>query len=159
MERLTEIIRYTLADNEDISTSDPGASIDHGLLDGVLHELHKQDMSLEDDVGVVMSAINAYKNGGYVDVKHPLVGRHHFYLVSLTEIQQIERIVNLAASIPEESKGRNIIAGALVKNLWETLDHPPLTRLGDQYKYRAADGSNSVSTPHLLHQKKDTDLI
>ena len=86
MEKMTEIIRYTLGDNQDFSTSDPGASVDHGLLDGVLHELHKQDQSLEDDVGVVMSAINAYTNGGYIDIKHPLVGRHRFYLVSMTEI-------------------------------------------------------------------------
>lgn len=163
-EKVTEIIRYTLGSDPNIdSTSEPDASIDHGLLRRVLRQLRAGDMKLPDDVGVVVSAIQLYIDGGLIDNKNALVRRHHYCranasTVSLTD-QLVERIVELAAALPEESKGGNVIAGEMVKHLWETLDHPPLTSLGDQYKYRAADGSNnmSASTPH--HQKRQSDLM
>lgn len=73
MEKLTEIIRYTLGEHEVISTSDKDAPIDHGLLRGVLIELNAQSMSLPQDVGVVISAIQNYLNSGTVDITNPLV--------------------------------------------------------------------------------------
>ena len=73
MEKLTEIIRNTLGVHNNISTSDVDAPIDHGLLRGVLIELNSQDMKLPDDVGVVISAIQAYLNNGAIDTVNPLV--------------------------------------------------------------------------------------
>lgn len=77
----------------------------------------------------------------------------------MSKLKQIESFVKLAVVMPEASFCRNVITGALVKNLWETLEHPPLTRLGDQYKYRAADGSNNVNAPIFLRRKRYTDLV
>lgn len=73
MEKLTEIIRQTLGENHHTSTSEIDAPIDHGLLRGVLIELHAQDMKLPEDVGVVISAIQAYLHSGSIDHKNPLV--------------------------------------------------------------------------------------
>ena len=73
MEGLTEIIRQTLGVDNEISTSDIDAPIDHGLLRAVLIELHAQNMNLPDDVGVVISAIQAYLHSGSIDHTNPLV--------------------------------------------------------------------------------------
>lgn len=38
----------------------------------------------------------------------------------------------------------------MVKTLWESLEHPPLSYEGDEYRYRMADGSNNnIMYPHL----------
>ncbi|KAB8262111.1 heme peroxidase [Aspergillus pseudonomiae] len=55
----------------------------------------------------------------------------------------IEEIIQVAASLPNGSRLRDGITGEFVKTLWNSLDHPPVARLGDEYKYRAADGSNN----------------
>jgi hypothetical protein len=36
---------------------------------------------------------------------------------------------------------------SLIGKLWNGLRHPPLSYLGDDFQYRAADGSNNVHTP------------
>ncbi|PCG90846.1 heme peroxidase [Penicillium occitanis (nom. inval.)] len=62
----------------------------------------------------------------------------------------MERIIKLAASLPDGSETRNAITGILVKGLWDSLQHPPLSYLGDEYVYRTADGSNNnVMYPKL----------
>ena len=65
--------------------------------------------------------------------------------VELINLSQMERIIKLAASLPDGSETRNAITGILVKGLWDSLQHPPLSYLGDEYVYRTADGSNNVS--------------
>ncbi|KAE8166073.1 heme peroxidase [Aspergillus tamarii] len=62
----------------------------------------------------------------------------------------IEEIIQVAASLPNGSMLRDGITAEFVKTLWNSLDHPPVARLGDEYKYRAADGSNNNPLyPHL----------
>lgn len=56
----------------------------------------------------------------------------------------MERIIQLAASFPNESKAANDISGTLLKNLWDNLRHPPISYLGDESRYRAADGAGNV---------------
>ncbi|KAK5938503.1 hypothetical protein PMZ80_009474 [Knufia obscura] len=63
---------------------------------------------------------------------------------------QMESIIQLAASLPEGSDALNGLSHAFIKLLWENLQHPPLSVLGDQYKYRQADGShNNLLYPNL----------
>lgn len=56
----------------------------------------------------------------------------------------MERIIQLAASLPDGSETRTKLTGTLIKNLWDTLLHPPVSYLGDENQYRTADGSNNV---------------
>lgn len=56
----------------------------------------------------------------------------------------MERVIQLAASFPNESKEANDISGTLIKNLWDNLRHPPISYLGDESRYRAADGAGNV---------------
>ncbi|PGH18399.1 hypothetical protein AJ79_00467 [Helicocarpus griseus UAMH5409] len=55
----------------------------------------------------------------------------------------MERIIQLVASLPSESTLRGQLTNTFVKSLWVSLPHPPLSYLGDEYRYRAADGSNN----------------
>lgn len=57
----------------------------------------------------------------------------------------MERVIQLAASLPEDSGKLKDLTGKLIKNLWENLHHPPLSYLGEEYRYRRADGSHNVS--------------
>ncbi|KAF7158141.1 hypothetical protein CNMCM5623_002807 [Aspergillus felis] len=73
-------------------------------------------------------------NGGLVDDRNYL----------------IENIIQVTASLPNTSGLRGKITDAFVSTLWNNLEHPPLSYLGDQFKYRTADGSyNNIMYPHL----------
>lgn len=56
----------------------------------------------------------------------------------------MERIIQLAASFPNESKAAKDISDTLIKNLWDNLRHSQISYLGDESRYRAADGSGNV---------------
>jgi hypothetical protein len=58
---------------------------------------------------------------------------------------QIERFIQLATSLPDGSAIQVKLTGALLKNLYDSLLHPPMSYLGDRFQYRTADGSNNVS--------------
>jgi hypothetical protein len=57
--------------------------------------------------------------------------------------QKLEAIIQTAASFPPKSKACKDLSGTLVKPLWNDLQHPPLSYLGDEFKYRKSDGSNN----------------
>lgn len=59
--------------------------------------------------------------------------------------KQIERVIQLVASLPAGSKAADDLTSQFVKTLWQDLQHPPMSYLGDEFKYRMADGSNNVS--------------
>ncbi|ROT38441.1 linoleate diol synthase [Sodiomyces alkalinus F11] len=55
----------------------------------------------------------------------------------------MERTIQLVAKLPHNSKTRDELTNAFVQELWDSLDHPPLLYVGDDAKYRRADGSNN----------------
>ncbi|KAF2141807.1 uncharacterized protein K452DRAFT_287766 [Aplosporella prunicola CBS 121167] len=62
----------------------------------------------------------------------------------------MERVIQLVAGLPHASQARKELTNAFVDELWENLQHPPLSYLGDQFVYRQADGSfNNISAPHI----------
>lgn len=62
---------------------------------------------------------------------------------------QIEQVVQLVASLPNDSKLRDDLSGQFIKTLWNNLQHPPISYLGEEFKYRKADGSNNVCKTFL----------
>ncbi|CAH0021704.1 unnamed protein product [Clonostachys rhizophaga] len=62
----------------------------------------------------------------------------------------VENIIQLAVSLPNGSKVRDDLNAAFIQRLWDNLRHPPLSYLGDEFRYRTADGSNNnILYPHL----------
>ncbi|OOQ87882.1 Linoleate 10R-lipoxygenase [Penicillium brasilianum] len=58
----------------------------------------------------------------------------------------MERIIQLVADMPGHSKNRTELTNQFLDELWNSLPHPPLSFMGDDYKYRSADGSNNNPT-------------
>ncbi|KAJ5577571.1 uncharacterized protein N7459_006535 [Penicillium hispanicum] len=58
----------------------------------------------------------------------------------------MERIIQLVADLPGHSKNRVELTNQFLDELWNSLPHPPLSYMGDEYKYRSADGSNNNPT-------------
>jgi len=61
-----------------------------------------------------------------------------------------ERLMQLVAKLPESSFARKKITETLVDQLWDSLQHPPLTYVGEKFQFRQADGSyNNITCPDL----------
>ncbi|KAL9089341.1 MAG: hypothetical protein Q9159_002557 [Coniocarpon cinnabarinum] len=62
----------------------------------------------------------------------------------------MEHIIQLVADLPDKSIHRSQLTNQFVDQLYNSLQHPPLSYLGDEFKYRRADGSgNNVMFPHI----------
>lgn len=62
----------------------------------------------------------------------------------------LEGLVKVLSKLDDGSKLSNQLTNGFIDNLWNALPHPPMTSLGKEYKYRAADGSNNnIREPNL----------
>lgn len=62
----------------------------------------------------------------------------------------MERVIQLVSGLPSLSKNRVELTNAFIDELWNSLQHPPLSYMGDKFTYRQADGSyNNIMYPHL----------
>lgn len=62
----------------------------------------------------------------------------------------MERVIQLTSRLPPTSKVRISLTTHQVDQLWDSLQHPPLSYLGSQFHYRQPDGSyNNVMYPQL----------
>jgi hypothetical protein len=57
----------------------------------------------------------------------------------------MEKTIQLVAALPSGSKRQEMLTNVFIDELWYSLDHPPLLYMGDQFRFRQADGSNNVS--------------
>ncbi|KAK5077874.1 hypothetical protein LTR64_003725 [Lithohypha guttulata] len=105
------------------------------VLKGFISDIASQSGRWVSDVGLIGSfADTKLFDGGVVDDRN----------------YQMESIIQLAASLPADSEALNTLSHGFIKLLWESLQHPPLSILGEPYKYRSADGShNNVLYPQL----------
>ena len=55
----------------------------------------------------------------------------------------MERVIQLAAELPLKSKAGLGLTNSFLTKLWGDLNHPPLSSLANELRYRAADGSNN----------------
>jgi hypothetical protein len=82
----------------------------------------------------------------------------------------MEKLMRLTATLPNSSKAQLKLSHTMVKTLWGVdgigLEHPPMSYVGDQFKYRQPDGSNNVRNrgaliprrvlPNLILELRDT---
>ncbi|KAL9587477.1 MAG: hypothetical protein Q9212_000179 [Teloschistes hypoglaucus] len=62
----------------------------------------------------------------------------------------MEKLMQLVAGLPSNSKLRVDLTNSFIDELWNSLQHPPMSYMGDKYTYRQPDGShNNVMYPHL----------
>ncbi|KAL5333992.1 heme peroxidase [Aspergillus crustosus] len=131
-----------LGDSPDsIDATEPATSDKHtdwglllkGALDfledhrGLLQDAASQRFRIDENIRLLIDLAHVRISKGLVDDSWNLT----------------ERIIQLAASLPDGSETQEKLTGSLVKSLWDTLDHPPLSHLGDENEYRTADGSDN----------------
>lgn len=68
-----------------------------------------------------------------------------FFKECYLTISQMEKIIAVIAALPQNSKTRKKGTGVIIDALWSSLQHPPLSYLGDKFQYRTPDGSYNVS--------------
>ncbi|XXH03320.1 hypothetical protein Hte_009718 [Hypoxylon texense] len=62
----------------------------------------------------------------------------------------MERVIQLVAELPHNSRLREELTNTFLNELWSSLDHPPLLYIGEKHEYRMADGSwNNPMNPQL----------
>ncbi|KAI1917442.1 hypothetical protein LOZ39_000434 [Ophidiomyces ophidiicola] len=104
------------------------------VLSGTVADIYSQTGRIGPDLQILKEGAETLVSGGIIDDRK----------------YTIEHIVQLAASLPNESNLRYKLTDQFVTTLWDTLEHPPISYLGDEFKYRTADGSNNnVMYPHL----------
>ncbi|EAS28473.3 fatty acid oxygenase [Coccidioides immitis RS] len=104
------------------------------VLSGTMADIFSQTGRIGSDIQVIREGAETMAAGGIIDDRQ----------------YTIEHIIQLAASLPNGSKLRDKLTDQFVTTLWNNLEHPPLSYLGDQFKYRSADGSNNnIMYPHL----------
>lgn len=55
----------------------------------------------------------------------------------------MEQIIQLVAALPHKSANRVELTSSFLDELWNSLQHPPLSYMSDDWKYRSADGRNN----------------
>ncbi|KAL4780368.1 heme peroxidase [Aspergillus varians] len=104
------------------------------ILTSVQADLLSQAHRIPADLRTLREISQTGLNGGLIDDKKYL----------------IENIIQVAASLPNTSALRSKLTDTFVTTLWDNLQHPPLSYLGDEFRYRRADGSyNNIMYPHL----------
>ena len=62
----------------------------------------------------------------------------------------LENTIKWAASYQKGSPTAGMLTNTMLSNLWDNLKHPPLSYMGDTWRYRMADGShNNTLYPDL----------
>jgi hypothetical protein len=56
----------------------------------------------------------------------------------------MEKLIALTASLSPSSKSRKRLTHTIVRTLWDSLEHPPRSYLGEKFQYRMPDGSYNV---------------
>ncbi|MCJ1398075.1 hypothetical protein MMC11_001272 [Xylographa trunciseda] len=107
--------------------SGDGAYLDHEVPSGLMDDLRSLGFK---DVKTLMQVMTQ-KKGTLQDDKTYLMER-------------------LVSSLPPKSKTRVDLTNSFIDELWNSLQHPPQSYLGDKYQYRQADGSyNNMMFPQL----------
>ncbi|KAK7432233.1 hypothetical protein QQZ08_001178 [Neonectria magnoliae] len=59
----------------------------------------------------------------------------------------MERTIQIVAGLSDHSKVQEVLTNNFIDQLWNSLDHPPMLYMGDEYRFRQPDGSNN--NPYL----------
>lgn len=56
----------------------------------------------------------------------------------------MERTIQIVAGLPNHSKTQEVLTNQLIDQLWNSLEHPALLYMGNNFKWRHPDGSFNV---------------
>ncbi|KAF2760619.1 hypothetical protein EJ05DRAFT_436627 [Pseudovirgaria hyperparasitica] len=100
----------------------------------------------------VESGLQDLSHLGVSDISSLIAMQHKVATGQVIDDKQylMEGLIKAAAGLPQGSANGKKITDSFVTQLWNDLQHPPQSYLGDQYAYRTADGSyNSLKFPGM----------
>jgi len=116
------------------------------LKGGIIKELSAAKKGIPEDLDIILEFVNLAKAGGYkFDIRQlpdivfsppPPCNINVFKIWSLAK---------LISSLPPGGITQAALIAPLAKLGWESLGHPPISYLGDEFQYRSADGSYNVN--------------
>lgn len=62
----------------------------------------------------------------------------------------MERTIQMVATMPDHSRRQEFLTNKFINKLWNSLDHPPLLYMGDDFRFRQPDGSNNVRAARVV---------
>ncbi|KAL8669232.1 MAG: hypothetical protein Q9168_006169 [Polycauliona sp. 1 TL-2023] len=108
-----------------------GASLEEHHPSGFLQDLRTFGFK---DINTMMQVMKSKATGELQDDK----------------LYTMEHLMQIVAGLPSNSKLRVDLTNSFIDELWNSLEHPPMSYLGDKYTYRQPDGShNNVMYPML----------
>ena len=126
--------------------SGDGAYLDHAEPSGLMQDLKSIGFK---DVNTLMQVMKQKKSGTFQDDKTYIMERViQVSLMVLLAAMGANRAMKLVSGLPSLSKTRVDLTNAFIDELWNSLQHPPMSYLGDKFTYRQADGGNNVSRFH-----------
>lgn len=132
------------ASNRPLPTqSGDGAYLEHAEPTGLMQDLKSLGIK---DIATLKEVMKKKVTGQLTDDKTYLM--EHVIQVCPSRRRRDGSILTrgkLTAGLPGTSKTRVDLTNSFLDELWNSLQHPPLSYLGDQFAYRSADGSNNVS--------------
>ena len=123
--------------------SGDGAYLDHEEPSGLKEDLKSLGFK---DVKTLMEVMKTKGAGGPQDDKTYLMERviQVWHVYSSEHRQDPYSGGQLVSGLPKLSKTRVDLTNSFIDELWNTMQHPPMSYLGDKYQYRQADGSYNV---------------
>lgn len=130
--------------------SGDGAYLDHEEPSGLKEDLKSLGFK---DVKTLMEVMKSKGAGGLQDDKTYLMER----VIQVSSIHSpynwphAYRHGQLVSGLPKLSKTRVDLTNSFIDELWDSMQHPPMSYLGDKFQYRQADGSYNVgcqTTPY-----------
>ncbi|PYI22509.1 heme peroxidase [Aspergillus japonicus CBS 114.51] len=113
------------------TTTGDGTYVTEQVQTGFVKDLGHVDL---DNIKAILEIVKDTATG------EPLNDRHYI----------MERVIQLASGLPSTSRNAKALTNTFLKQLWNDLEHPPISYLGSDHVYRQADGSgNNFLWPHI----------
>ncbi|KAK0612238.1 heme peroxidase [Immersiella caudata] len=93
--------------------------------------------------GKLTDDIKTLRAADFKTLKAVVVGKIKGEKIKDDKTMLMEQVIQLVSNLRSDSKLRAELTNSFVKELWETLDHPPMLYVGEKHMYRQADGSNN----------------
>ena len=131
------------ASRRPLPTQTDGAILDHTEPTGLVQDLKALGFK---DVGTLMNVMKGKVTGELLDDKTYLMEHLMQAGRALGRNPFVANSMQLVSGLPPLSKTRVDLTNTFVDELWNSLEHPPLSYLGDQFAFRTGDGSYNVSS-------------
>ncbi|KAL2266768.1 hypothetical protein VTJ83DRAFT_6120 [Remersonia thermophila] len=144
-------IKPTKADKEGVANAlEQHAQIVHARIKPLPNQIGSGTFDEAPRWGKLRNDLKALRSGDVKTLKEFLLAKVKGEKIVDDKTMIMERVIKLVSNLPTDSKLRVELTNSFLTELWDTLEHPPSLYVGDQYRYRRADGSyNNIMYPQL----------